>query len=51
VIVEKKVTVTKYVDVEYDVYIERPIEKLIEKEVIIEKVMDKPYETIVEVPI
>jgi hypothetical protein len=33
VIVEKKVPYERYVDVEYDVVYERPIEKIIEKEV------------------
>merc|ERR1711935_378039 len=51
IIVEKPVPRERYVDVPYDVYIERPVEKIIEKEVIVEKIVERHYDKIIEYPI
>lgn len=48
VLVEKPVIVHKYVDVEEEVIIEKPVERRIEKDIIIEKVVEVPVEKVVE---
>jgi hypothetical protein len=50
VIKEKPVAVEKYVDVQYDVIVDVPIERTIEREKYTDILVEKPIEKIVEVP-
>lgn len=49
--VQRKVPRERIVEVPYDVFVEKPIEKNIYKEVITEKIMQKPREKVVEIPV
>lgn len=51
VIKEKPVPVNKYVDVQYDVIVDIPIERTIEREKYTDIVVEKPIEKIVEIPV
>lgn len=51
VIKEKPVPVNKYVDVQYDVIVDVPIERTIEREKYTDILVEKPIEKIVEIPI
>lgn len=50
-ITERPVITKKYVDVEEEVIVEKPVPRRIEKEVITERYVEKPVEVIREVPV
>ena len=52
-IIERPVPREVFIDVPYDVYVERPVENIIEKEVHFDRIVEVPvyHERIVEVPV